>query len=230
MKVSLPDNRNVGEAVGDSNEGMKEARDRDDARQKAAMDKSMEDSRVMQQNISRGSDFVGRPQDEGYRPNSGTARERAMAEGAYDSDKIVENTGPRTKPSKPAIVTKEALEKSGMSLREYLNKQQGLTARKEKDPTAGDSPDKAAQAAADAIDPGRDMRTPRYTPPGSAPKQTTQKPKPKVFMPSKPDNSFSGSKFSKGGSVSSASSRADGCATKGKTKGTMIAMRNGGKC
>jgi hypothetical protein len=33
-----------------------------------------------------------------------------------------------------------------------------------------------------------------------------------------------------GGSVSSASSRADGCATKGKTKGTMITMKNGGKC
>ena len=222
MKVSLPDNRNVGEAVGDSNEGMKEARDRDDARQKAAMDKSMEDSRVMQQYISRGSDIVGRTQDEGYRPNSGTARERAVAEGAYDSDKIVENTGPRTKPSKPAIVTKEALEKSGMSLREYMNKQQGLTARKEKDPTAGDSPDKAAQAAADAIDPGRDMRTPRYTPPGSAPKQTTQKPKPKVFMPSAPDNKFPGSKFKSGGSVSSASSRADGIAIKGKTRGKMV--------
>ena len=33
-----------------------------------------------------------------------------------------------------------------------------------------------------------------------------------------------------GGSVSSASSRADGCATKGKTKGTMIKMNYGGKC
>lgn len=91
MKISLPDNRDVGEAVGDSNEGMKEARDRDNARQKAATDKSMEDSRVMQQNISSGSDFVGRPQDEGYRPNAGTARERAMAEGAYDAGKITES-------------------------------------------------------------------------------------------------------------------------------------------
>jgi hypothetical protein len=36
--------------------------------------------------------------------------------------------------------------------------------------------------------------------------------------------------YAKGGKVSSASSRADGCATKGRTKGTMIAMRNGGKC
>lgn len=34
-------------------------------------------------------------------------------------------------------------------------------------------------------------------------------------------------KLAKGGS---ASSRADGCATKGKTKGTMIAMKKGGMC
>jgi hypothetical protein len=34
----------------------------------------------------------------------------------------------------------------------------------------------------------------------------------------------------KGGSVSSASKRADGIATKGKTRGTMIAMYGGGKC
>lgn len=33
-----------------------------------------------------------------------------------------------------------------------------------------------------------------------------------------------------GGKVSSASRRADGCATKGKTKGTMVTMRNGGMC
>lgn len=33
-----------------------------------------------------------------------------------------------------------------------------------------------------------------------------------------------------GGSVGSASRRADGIATKGKTKGTMVAMKNGGKC
>jgi hypothetical protein len=33
-----------------------------------------------------------------------------------------------------------------------------------------------------------------------------------------------------GGKVSSASKRADGCATKGKTKGTMVKMNYGGKC
>jgi hypothetical protein len=34
--------------------------------------------------------------------------------------------------------------------------------------------------------------------------------------------------YANGGKVSSASKRADGCATKGKTKGTMIAMCGGG--
>jgi len=36
--------------------------------------------------------------------------------------------------------------------------------------------------------------------------------------------------YANGGKVSSASKRADGCATKGKTKGTMIKMNYGGKC
>jgi hypothetical protein len=36
--------------------------------------------------------------------------------------------------------------------------------------------------------------------------------------------------YAGGGKVSSASKRADGCATKGKTKGTMITMYGGGKC
>ena len=34
--------------------------------------------------------------------------------------------------------------------------------------------------------------------------------------------------YASGGKVSSASKRADGCATKGKTKGTMITMKGGG--
>jgi hypothetical protein len=57
-----------------------------------------EESGKMQNLISAGSDFSSRNQDEGYRPNAGTASERAMLEGAFDSDKITENTGPRTKP------------------------------------------------------------------------------------------------------------------------------------
>jgi hypothetical protein len=57
-----------------------------------------EESGKLQNMISAGADIVGRTQNEGYRPNAGTARERAMLEGAFDSDKITENTGPRTKP------------------------------------------------------------------------------------------------------------------------------------
>ena len=37
-------------------------------------------------------------------------------------------------------------------------------------------------------------------------------------------------KHAKGGSVGSASKRADGIATKGKTRGTMVTMKNGGMC
>ena len=36
--------------------------------------------------------------------------------------------------------------------------------------------------------------------------------------------------YAKGGQVSSASKRADGCATKGKTKGMMVKMAGGGMC
>ena len=39
-----------------------------------------------------------------------------------------------------------------------------------------------------------------------------------------------GAPMKKGGKVSSASKRADGCAIKGKTRGTMITMKNGGMC
>lgn len=57
-----------------------------------------EESGKLQNMISAGADIEGRPQNEGYRPNAGTAMERAIAEGARDSGSIIENTGPRTKP------------------------------------------------------------------------------------------------------------------------------------
>ena len=54
--------------------------------------------------------------------------------------------------------------------------------------------------------------------PLSAKKSEEKKPAEK--KPAKP--------YAKGGPVSSASKRADGCAVKGKTKGTMITMKGGG--
>ena len=189
MKVSLPDNRDVGEAVGDSNEGMKEAYE------------------------------VGQAE---MRINSAKERMRAEAEGARDSGKIIENTGPRTKPSKPAIVTKDQMAKEGFdNLRDYLNAKQGLTRRKEKNPTPK------------LIDPSN-IRS------GRMPEEDALKKTPALIDPSnirsgrRPDEEAllktPAKGMKSGGSVSSASSRADGCATKGKTKGTMIKMNYGGKC
>ena len=57
-------------------------------------------------------------------------------------------------------------------------------------------------------------------------------PKDQIGMPKKdPRDAVRGQRgYAAGGKVSSASSRADGCATKGKTKGTMIKMKSGGMC
>lgn len=140
-----------------------------------------------------------------------------------------DNSGapPAAMPSarKSKVVTKEELEKSGMSLRDYLNKQQGLTRRKEKDPTAGDSPDKAAQEAADAIDPGRDMRTPRRYNNVMERPQADRDAMVKLGLQRQEGEramkDFKAKKaqgYSSGGSVSSASKRADGIAQKGKTR------------
>ena len=127
--------------------------------------------------------------------------------------------------SKPRIVSKKELEESGMSLRDYLNRERGLKRRDSIDQMGMPKGDQMGMPSKSKKQESMDMEElmknykPRYTPPGSAPKQTTQKPKPKVLMPERPDNSFPGSKLKSGGSVSSASRRADGIATKGKTRG-----------
>jgi len=191
MKVSLPDNRDIGEAVGDSNEGMKDAYD------------------------------VGQAE---MRINSAKERMRAEAEGARDAGKITESGnqgfgGPgssRTvKAPKPAVVTKEELAKSGYdNLRDYLNAKQSLTRRKEKNPTPKFIDPKNIRSGPRFDDEG--LIDPSNIRSGSQPEEALLK------------NRTKGMKS--GGSVSSASSRADGCATKGKTKGTMVKMNYGGKC
>ena len=138
--------------------------------------------------------------------------------------------GPRSEESPKAapknrVVSKKELEDSGLSLRDYLNRQRGLKRRAEKDPTAGDSPDKAAQEAADAIDPGRDMRTPRRY--NSIMERSPQERDDMLKLglqrqaAEKAMKDFKAKKaagMKSGGSVTSASKRADGIATKGKTR------------
>jgi hypothetical protein len=161
----------VGEAVGDSNEGMKEARDAYDEMQRRAKEEGA--------NIS-----------EGERVSSMPASVKPVAP---------------VKAEKTKVVTKAELEKSGMSLRDYMNKQQGLTRRESAKPAMSD---------AEALE---KKRTPRYTPPGSAPKQSMGRQR-QPFMPGDVDNSFPGAKFKGGGKVRSASARADGIAIRGKTR------------
>jgi hypothetical protein len=202
MKVSLPSN--------------------EEERQKMAMDESMSNSRYIQNLISSGSDIVGRPQDEGYRPNEGTARDRAILEGARDSGKITESGdqgfgGPGSsrvsKPSKPAVVTKEELAKSGYdNLRDYLNAKQGLTRRKEKTPTPK------------LIDPSNIRSGPRFDDEGLIDPsniRSGRRPEEEALLKTRAKGMKNGGSVKKMASGGSASSRADGIAVKGKTRGRM---------
>ena len=76
---------------GGSIDEMEEANNRSIVSRKRPMPSPNDESGKLQNLISAGSDIVGRPQDEGYRPNAGTAMDRAMAEGARDSGKITES-------------------------------------------------------------------------------------------------------------------------------------------
>ena len=151
---------------------------------------------------------------------------------------------PKAEAPKQRIVSKKELEDSGMSLRDYLNRERGLKRRAEKDPTAGEARDRAAQEAADAIDPGRDMRAPRrYNSIMERPqadrdamvKLGLQRQEAERAMKDFKAKKAQG--FAKGGSIKpskmgavkqakpsmgSASSRADGIATKGKTRGRFV--------
>ena len=152
---------------------------------------------------------------------------------------------PSPKPKKPAIVTKEELAKSGYdNLRDYLNAKQGLTRRKESkssspaliDPSnirSGRRPEEEALLKTPALIDPSNIKSGRR-PEEEALLKTPAKGMKSVENKETSDMTYRhGGKVKKmasGGSVSSASGRADGCATKGKTKGTMITMKNGGKC
>jgi len=138
----------------------------------------------------------------------------------------------RDKPA-ASMVTKEQLAKSGLSLRDYMNKQQGLTRRGESktDTTAKDSiastyrpapkdaKERIAKEALSSI-----QASGRKYPDMSA-LQAPAKPSGMTAMAAnmarrKIDQNKDTS-YKSGGSVSSASKRADGIATKGKTRGKL---------
>ena len=96
-----------------------------------------DESGYLQNMISAGSDFKGRPQDEGYRPNAGTASERATAEGAYDSGKITESgdqgfggpgssrvvkAAPKAMPAMPKAAPKPMARDTGSDVARMMNR------------------------------------------------------------------------------------------------------------
>jgi hypothetical protein len=136
------------------------------------------------------------------------ANQRFEAEEAAKPKAEAKPEAPAPKP-KAKVVTKEELEKSGMSLRDYMNKQQGLTRREpKKDPTAGEADDTPAQRLADRLN----ANTGKFA--------SSEKKNPRINMQGVNPKTLLGQKtsnFAKGGSVT----RGDGCAQRGKTRGMM---------
>lgn len=182
--------------------GSSDAAADDDKLQKRAMERS----RILQQEISSGSDFKGRPQDEGYRPNAGTAKERATAEGAYDSGKITESGdqgfgGPgssRTVKATPKAAPKPA-------------------PKAESKPAPKAEPKPAAKAAA-----SNDVTKMSVADRAKASREKARAGSGTTDTRSVGERLRSAFGMKSGGSVSSASRRADGIATKGKTRGKYI--------
>jgi hypothetical protein len=130
--------------------------------------------------------------------------------------------------SKPRTVSKKELEESGMSLRDYLNRERGLSRRKNK------SEDKKEEEKKPSYETSYDRMNRSNREAGVDFDSMVEKLKNRISnapnsgqdriltgMKKKPsENKMMGSTGMKsGGSVSSASRRADGIATKGKTRG-----------
>jgi hypothetical protein len=138
-------------------------------------------------------------------------RARAEAEGAKISEgERISNMPASPKAAKSKIVTKEELAKSGLSLRDYMNKQQGLTRRGDSAPAARAS---APMSTTDTGDESARLAS-RYKKPPL--RQETMRERAEAYNRKR---GIPG--YKTGGSVSSASKRADGIAIKGKTRGKM---------
>jgi hypothetical protein len=193
--------------------------------------RTMERSRDLQDRISAGSDIVGRPQDEGYRPNAGTARERAMAEGAYDSGKITESGdqgfgGPGS--SRTVKATPKAMPKTTADSEITRMKNRAKSAEM---PSGSPGRGKSAEMPADVskmslADRAKRSREMARSGSGSTDTRSVGERLRSAFAGkdrggNSVDFGGSGLGMKSGGSVSSASRRADGIATKGKTRGKM---------
>jgi len=202
-----------------------------DAPRKRPVPSANDESGTLQNLISSGSDIVGRPQDEGYRPNAGTARERAMAEGAYDSGKITESGdqgfgGPGS--SRTVKATPKAMPKSTADSEITRMKNRAKSAEM---PSGSPGRGKSAEMPADVskmslADRAKRSREMARSGSGSTDTRSVGERLRSAFAgKNRGGNSVdfggTGLGMKSGGSVGSASRRADGIATKGKTRGKM---------
>ena len=148
---------------------------------------------------------------------------------------VIEKTSVATPSAKKVIVTKEQLASSGFdNLRDYLNAQRRGTSSGPStyQEMLRNAPSDTSELAIKALKSNAENEAARFanlekgvtrgrksTSP-LAPRATQSAPK-KPYSPSPLSSSYPGSRFSKGGKTS-ASKRADGCATKGHTKGRML--------
>ena len=171
---------------------------------------------------------------EGENPNiddETRARARKYVEDSMATEEEAPKFTPKAAMSKPKMVTKEELAKSGLSLRDYLNKQQGLTRRGSSAPDTGDEVERLANRFKKPPLRQETMReraesynAKRFAQQAEdAAKDTTPRGQDRILTGIKKkadENKFMGSTgLKRGGSVrSSASKRADGIAIRGKTR------------
>ena len=144
---------------------------------------------------------------------------------------------PKAEKPKNRTVSKKELEESGMSLRDYLNRERGLKRRKEdakkeepkkeKYETPYDRMNRTNRESGVDFDSMIGKLKNRIA---NAPNSGQDRILTGMKKNAGTNMGMGSTGMKSGGSVSSASKRADGIATKGKTKGTMIKMNYGGKC
>ena len=162
-----------------------------------------------------------------------TKRYFAGEEVESDGNRGASGTSETIKP-KSSVVTKEQLAESGLSLRDYMNKQQGLTRRGEKPAvtqSVAKNEDEGKSAATQSVakDEGKSPASSsarnvleeakeNVRRSNAARSSMAEASRPKMEVGRLPKKGPGLSNFKSGGSVSS---RADGIAQRGKTRGKM---------
>lgn len=127
---------------------------------------------------------------------------------------------PKASKSKERIVSKKELEDSGLTLREFLNRERGLKARGKKEESKPEPKKREQETMRDRAESYVAKRAAQRA--EDAAKDTKPRGQDRILTGIKKNagvNKFMGSTGMKsGGSVGAASRRADGIATKGKTR------------